>query len=135
MWVRTTVPRGAVKRTRAPRFNDHGTRKSASLHAARASRASRTFLSNPASSVSVVSKLYPGALARSRSVSRRVFVIHPGIHETSWARCPSANDLGCGFQRPLSLGTRSSNLRVVAIRSEEHTSELQSLRHLVCRLL
>src|ERR1035438_10666141 len=26
-------------------------------------------------------------------------------------------------------------LRLVAVRSEEHTAELQSLRHLVCRLL
>src|SRR5437899_4077358 len=29
----------------------------------------------------------------------------------------------------------SSLMEVTAIRSEEHTSELQSLRHLVCRLL
>src|SRR5437899_9237694 len=34
------------------------------------------------------------------------------------------------------LGGREGVLRVVAaLRSEEHTSELQSLRHLVCRLL
>src|SRR5258705_10150334 len=30
---------------------------------------------------------------------------------------------------------RSCLMAVAAIRSEEHTSELQSLRHLVCRLL
>src|SRR5471030_3347446 len=37
--------------------------------------------------------------------------------------------LACGEQRH---GVSSSAVRV---RSEEHTSELQSLRHLVCRLL
>src|SRR5262245_64552527 len=31
--------------------------------------------------------------------------------------------------------TRSGNTRASSVRSEEHTSELQSLRHLVCRLL
>src|SRR5437899_4343022 len=33
------------------------------------------------------------------------------------------------------LVTRSRSLVIVCRRSEEHTSELQSLRHLVCRLL
>src|SRR5437899_3682032 len=32
-------------------------------------------------------------------------------------------------------GQRASRRRAAAGRSEEHTSELQSLRHLVCRLL
>src|SRR5205814_8834170 len=32
-------------------------------------------------------------------------------------------------------GLLGDHLAVVAVRSEEHTSELQSLRHLVCRLL
>src|SRR5205814_7620027 len=31
--------------------------------------------------------------------------------------------------------TRGADVIAVAVRSEEHTSELQSLRHLVCRLL
>src|SRR5438045_4799884 len=31
--------------------------------------------------------------------------------------------------------TRGSPIRAETVRSEEHTSELQSLRHLVCRLL
>src|ERR1039458_10738952 len=30
---------------------------------------------------------------------------------------------------------KTGNLRMIVTRSEEHTSELQSLRHLVCRLL
>src|ERR1035438_10571911 len=37
----------------------------------------------------------------------------------------------CCFVGPVNLGHRSTN----STRSEEHTSELQSLRHLVCRLL
>src|SRR5438045_7327427 len=32
-------------------------------------------------------------------------------------------------------GSRCPSMIWVAVRSEEHTSELQSLRHLVCRLL
>src|ERR1039458_5023659 len=35
----------------------------------------------------------------------------------------------------LSCGTRKMSRARISIRSEEHTSELQSLRHLVCRLL
>src|SRR5947199_9715090 len=37
----------------------------------------------------------------------------------------------------VAFGTRDARLRMLRIwnRSEEHTSELQSLRHLVCRLL
>src|SRR5205814_2710788 len=33
------------------------------------------------------------------------------------------------------LAIQATSLAVIALRSEEHTSELQSLRHLVCRLL
>src|SRR5437899_5411959 len=41
-----------------------------------------------------------------------------------------------GAQSPLRLGERRRLLALAAVhRSEEHTSELQSLRHLVCRLL
>src|SRR5437899_3940452 len=36
---------------------------------------------------------------------------------------------------PLQLKTRQSRRQARRRRSEEHTSELQSLRHLVCRLL
>src|SRR5947199_2945488 len=38
------------------------------------------------------------------------------------------------YPRP-AIGEPSRNRRTRIIRSEEHTSELQSLRHLVCRLL
>src|SRR5947199_7974018 len=41
-----------------------------------------------------------------------------------------------GCRQPASLGREVVRRRAVATqRSEEHTSELQSLRHLVCRLL
>src|SRR5471030_3387251 len=39
-----------------------------------------------------------------------------------------------GFEAPIRLAYSYRN-RSAAMRSEEHTSELQSLRHLVCRLL
>src|SRR5262245_64728708 len=38
-------------------------------------------------------------------------------------------------RRPARPWLRRRALRAAALRSEEHTSELQSLRHLVCRLL
>src|SRR5437899_3797949 len=38
-------------------------------------------------------------------------------------------------ERPTVLGYVALTLLLAAARSEEHTSELQSLRHLVCRLL
>src|SRR5258705_6252539 len=38
-------------------------------------------------------------------------------------------------KRPVSTATNTSTPAVSIWRSEEHTSELQSLRHLVCRLL
>src|ERR671917_623308 len=97
MCDRTTTPRGAVKSTRLPFLSDHGTVKSASLADVRASRASRTCLSNSPRSVSVVSKLYPDDVAKLTSVSRSVCVSQPGIVATSCARCPNGNDFGCGF--------------------------------------
>src|SRR5438045_4934969 len=44
----------------------------------------------------------------------------------SWTRSSGGSPLGCWLSR-----RTTSTLK----RSEEHTSELQSLRHLVCRLL
>src|SRR6266436_7627369 len=38
------------------------------------------------------------------------------------------------FSRPTGLNVRTSKARI-SVRSEEHTSELQSRLHLVCRLL
>src|SRR5262245_64899411 len=47
---------------------------------------------------------------------------------TQW-QTPTASVRGCGAKN------RKCQRRSPPIRSEEHTSELQSLRHLVCRLL
>src|ERR1039458_1479529 len=44
-------------------------------------------------------------------------------------RSPKSRDMHLAYYGPLSI------LMLFATRSEEHTSELQSLRHLVCRLL
>src|SRR5437870_7516485 len=48
-----------------------------------------------------------------------------------------ASSVTCGFPRPNGARLRSSAHRssCAALRSEEHTSELQSRGHLVCRLL
>src|SRR4051812_49919285 len=46
-----------------------------------------------------------------------------------------AHDQGWLDRRRVGRGQRSHGLDVVAIRSEEHTSELQSHVNLVCRLL
>src|SRR5258705_9398536 len=53
------------------------------------------------------------------------------ITRLTFPGCPS------GIKKHVSLIFRSphSGLRSISMRSEEHTSELQSLRHLVCRLL
>src|SRR5438045_6829623 len=49
----------------------------------------------------------------------------------------SARDVRSRWKRPRGRlgGRRLAGRRRRALRSEEHTSELQSLRHLVCRLL
>src|ERR1035441_3250821 len=71
----------------------------------------------------------------------------PGCSENVWssrtfAICPRLNSPrsppASAFGPPEYCFARSSNLAPAfsfASRSEEHTSELQSLRHLVCRLL
>src|ERR1035441_2290042 len=47
-------------------------------------------------------------------------------------RCQSEHVNGLQGYHP---GSLSDDCRMIGLRSEEHTSELQSLRHLVCRLL
>src|ERR1039458_10792277 len=60
------------------------------------------------------------------------------ISSTSWllARRKSNSSLeSCGLRRSISIYFLGSHTPIMMMRSEEHTSELQSLRHLVCRLL
>ncbi len=52
-------------------------------------------------------------MERSSEGFLSVWPIQPGIHETSWARCPNANDLGWGFHWNFPSGTRSRTRRVV----------------------
>src|ERR1035438_1817648 len=58
-----------------------------------------------------------------------IFAPHNGLTPTLLRRITFKT----GFLDPDHGSTRISN--AVVFRSEEHTSELQSLRHLVCRLL
>src|ERR1035441_5182624 len=51
---------------------------------------------------------------------------HFVLIRSSWKEMP---------RRESAAWSNSSGERAVKLRSEEHTSELQSLRHLVCRLL
>src|ERR1039458_5214639 len=56
------------------------------------------------------------------------------VAETGWAL---ANVVMADSSQPFTRNFANGELLVVIVgrRSEEHTSELQSLRHLVCRLL
>src|SRR5258705_8336906 len=81
------------------------------------------------------STLFPyTTLFRSLDIApagRRPCRKHRGFgHECIRRSCSTG---GCGQASRSSEGTTRRNCE--ACRSEEHTSELQSLRHLVCRLL
>src|SRR5438045_8391818 len=56
-----------------------------------------------------------------------------GNHGNHWARVGQERLIGCPDAGPHDIPAIS--VITVGERSEEHTSELQSLRHLVCRLL
>src|SRR5262245_65943271 len=61
--------------------------------------------------------------------------LHDALPISRWPELRAA--AACGFQA-LSRGrgqSATAETGGVRVRSEEHTSELQSLRHLVCRLL
>src|SRR5205814_10050487 len=65
---------------------------------------------------------------------------HPGQSTTSWDDAPKRGEdrrnWRCLLRVPGQGGTSpGAPESAVCVRSEEHTSELQSLRHLVCRLL
>src|SRR5438045_7348435 len=48
---------------------------------------------------------------------------------------PGKSGSGCHCPRSVEMSRPHAFFRNHGVRSEEHTSELQSLRHLVCRLL
>src|SRR5688572_7748333 len=87
----------------APARTFHVPLKSASFAFDNVRRSSATFSSNSRKRTSVGSKLYPGPAARSRSIPFTMSDITFGILQTSWVRCPRADDFGCGF--PASLIT------------------------------
>src|SRR5205814_5189980 len=75
---------------------------------------------------------------KSRSLEMQLLVLVPlaltafGLVMVYSATSASA---ALGNGNPVGYLERQSVYALVGIRSEEHTSELQSLRHLVCRLL
>src|SRR2546422_2175373 len=85
------------------------------------------------------STLFPyTTLFRSRSTSARPASGRAaGLHVTGPRSTPRAAELfGVTFQNPVVLASGTAGFgREVRDRSEEHTSELQSRLHLVCRLL
>src|SRR5262245_63708733 len=99
--------------------------------------------------------LNPGWLPYSRSPNDEAFAGHPlanrglmpygafVIESSSWIRRLEQMNSAHPCHKPERFWARKhyvltfhdSTFECVADRSEEHTSELQSLRHLVCRLL
>src|ERR1035441_9472713 len=76
------------------------------------------------------------AAARMRTEAFRVFILVGA--ERFWLRGPGRppRPADCGVWRePLPSPLTTDSPARYHRRSEEHTSELQSLRHLVCRLL
>src|SRR2546425_5001476 len=63
-----------------------------------------------------------------------LFALHP-LHVESVAWLSERKDVLSGFFFMLTLLAYTKYVRGVEGRSEEHTSELQSLAYLVCRLL
>src|SRR5438552_7525497 len=86
----------------------------------------RSFTTTVANCPSTSCRSGLGRVARMSSVS------------VCWLTCTSVkfHTPGCGYSLPVASFTRISILiKILEKRSEEHTSELQSPDHLVCRLL
>src|SRR5205809_5605728 len=88
------------------------------------------------------SLLQPHGLAHmvfARQLSLRVFFFycygdHRDLHSFPTRRSSDLQDHEILFKAVL-VATRATEPSIEAVRSEEHTSELQSRLHLVCRLL
>src|ERR1039458_2783668 len=78
---------------------------------------------------------------RARRVTSPRSLAHPSAHANlSPRQMQCAERIAAGMSNPqiaeeLRLNPGTVKVYVSSLRSEEHTSELQSLRHLVCRLL
>src|SRR5437899_10033401 len=71
----------------------------------------------------------PSAAVGSSRMTRREFHCTAFATATDWRWPPESEATGWRIERIVVTASDFS------VRSEEHTSELQSLRHLVCRLL
>src|ERR1035438_10769363 len=74
--------------------------------------------------------LFPAAVFPKNRRTLIEKVVSKGVRRESRDHCDAPNN-----SRKRTRHTNWPNDRHVRHRSEEHTSELQSLRHLVCRLL
>src|SRR5437899_6687429 len=61
-------------------------------------------------------------------------VVRLDFGKSMWTGAPIIEEIKLRFALSLQLAIMATIIAVL-LRSEEHTSELQSLRHLVCRLL
>src|SRR5262245_22219818 len=93
------------------------------------------FVSSLLSSALILSQLTsPMSALASSARARRVVKTKPDtITGTLQGRVIDPGELPLADVRVRVINEETGNVR--ATRSEEHTSELQSLRHLVCRLL
>src|SRR5205814_8465469 len=80
--------------------------------------------------------ILPAGFTRSVSTSVSASVSNNPVH-LAGDRQPflEAHDSSCDLRNRIGNQRRRRDMRGHGYRSEEHTSELQSLRHLVCRLL
>src|SRR5438045_5599664 len=75
--------------------------------------------------------------SRRRPPPRSTLFPYTTLFRSAWSRCAISQRRCPETRRAARRGAvqRAEETQVSPARSEEHTSELQSLRHLVCRLL
>src|ERR1035438_224987 len=96
---------------------------------------SHLVLIHPETKAPTAVPVHPGGRSRSHCYAPLF-----GMRTSRWASSSSCSDLNPRrllhlWQQSPAPSLNRSLVRTVFLRSEEHTSELQSLRHLVCRLL
>src|SRR5207253_8787338 len=102
------------------------------LHSSRAPRSLPSFPTRRSSDLHVASSVLA---ARPRHHPRRRVVVARGVHAHAEDLAGRGSLGRHGAHGTATLPTRSSIFMNISRRSEEHTSELQSRGHLVCRLL
>src|SRR5690625_6224196 len=81
------------------------------------------------------SSRHSASCTNARAISTRCFSPPERLLTSRWARCSAPTFCNDAAARSSSPRLRRENIRRCGVRSEEHTSELQSRGHLVCRLL